>query len=64
MKIRHARQIKTGIDPAALPKKEFRSLARKLKKQDTSLLETELISENDDAPIKAKVEKILWAHLN
>ena len=61
---RSSKSLKIEKDSGKVSKRDIRSSSRKFKKDEYDLLKSDIIDKDADLPIKEKVEKILWIHLN
>ena len=64
LNVRPLKESKTGKESVEVSKKEIRASSKKFKKYENDLLKSDIINKDDEQPIKEKVEKILWIHLN
>jgi hypothetical protein len=61
---RSIKNLKIEKDSTKVSNKNIRSSSRKFKKDEYDLLKSDIFDKDVDLPIKEKVEKILWVHLN
>ena len=64
LKMAPLRELKTEKESFKVSKKYFHVSSGKLKKEEHEILRSDIISLDDEQPIKEKVEKVLWTLLN
>jgi hypothetical protein len=64
LKVRSSKELKTKKESLKVSKKEIRSSAENFEKEKYDLLKSDIFDRDEEQPIKQKVQKILWLHLN
>jgi hypothetical protein len=64
MNMRPFKEAKTEKGSMKVSKKDIASSSMKFNKDEYDLIKSDIITQDDNQPIKEKVEKILWILLN
>jgi hypothetical protein len=64
LKVRPSKELKSRKETMKVSKKEIRLSAENFENEKYDVLKSDLFDRDEEQPIKQKVQKILWLHLN